>query len=377
MNQTIFIDALGINKSGGGRTSIYTLFDHIFQLDQTTRFIVLVSTHEPSWDKYPNIQQHVISGRRFFVRLYLQCKLPGWVRQENAALVHFAKNLGVFGLPCPYVVTVHDLTTLLLPDQHTSVDVAYWRWIEPLTVRRATRVVAVSQTTAADIERFYRIPQRDIRVIYWAPHSRFAPTKDPVNLKNVRQRYNLPEQYVLFLGILAKKKNLPTLLKSLAHLHAQKTEAPSLAVVGRRYPQSDDTESIPLVRQLGLDDHVYFVGDVPDRDLPSLYAASALYVLPSLHEGFGIPCLEAMACGTPVIATRVGALPEIVGDAGWVVDDPMDHIALAAAIERVIGDARLRQQMIERGFKHASMFSWKRSAQQMLNIYHSVMEEQR
>jgi glycosyltransferase involved in cell wall biosynthesis len=131
------------------------------------------------------------------------------------------------------------------------------------------------------------------------------------------------------------------------------------------------------VRQLGLDDHVYFVGDVPDRDLPSLYAASALYVLPSLHEGFGIPCLEAMACGTPVIATRVGALPEIVGDAGWVVDDPMDHIALAAAIERVIGDARLRQQMIERGFKHASMFSWKRSAQQMLNIYHSVMEEQR
>jgi glycosyltransferase involved in cell wall biosynthesis len=374
MDPTIFIDALGIDKSGGGRTSIHTLFDHVFQLDQTTRYIVLVSAHEPSWDRYPNVQQRVISGGRFFVRLYLQCKLPRWVRQENAALVHFTKNLGVFGLPCPYVVTVHDLTTLLLSDQHTPIDVAYWRWIEPQTVRQAKRVVAVSHTTAADIERFYRIPQYDIQVIPWAPHPRFVPIKDSQALRNMRQKYNLPERYILFLGILAKKKNLPTLLNSLAHLHTQKPDAPDLAVVGRRYPQSDDTESILLVHQLGLDDQVHFVGDVPDKDLPLLYSASKLYVLPSLHEGFGIPCLEAMACGTPVIATRVGALPEIVGDAGSIIDDPFDEAALSKAMGKLLYDKELRTEIVQRGFKRAAEFSWIESAQKMLAVYQSVPE---
>jgi glycosyltransferase involved in cell wall biosynthesis len=375
--KTIAIEAVGINRAGGGRTSILNLLQNMFAADHDTRYIVLVSENEPSLAAFSNVEQISMPiANRFLVRLYLQLVLPALVRREQVDLVHFIKNLGVFGVRRPYVVTVHDLTTLLQKDLNSLIDVLYWQTVEPLTVRHAVQVVTVSHDAAKDIERFYGVPEQSVRVIYWAPHTRFTPIHDAQRLEDLHQRYTLPKRYILFLGILARKKNLPTLLKSLAHLRDRDPKAPHLVVVGRRYPQSDDTESVPMIRQLGLDDYVHFTGSVPDEDLPLFYAASELYVLPSLHEGFGIPCLEAMACGTPVIVTRGGALAEIVGNAGWVVDDPMDHIGLAAAIERVLGDVRLRQKMIEQGFKHVAMFSWKRSAQQMLDVYHSVMEEQ-
>ncbi len=193
----------------------------------------------------------------------------------------------------------------------------------------------------------------------------------------VRQEYRLPDHYILFLGILAKKKNLPTLLRSLALLRDRLPDAPDLVVAGRRYPQSDDTESAPLTQQLGLAEHVHFIGGVPDEVVPALYAGSELYILPSLHEGFGIPLLEAMACGVPVITTRGGALPEIAGDAALLLDDPYDAAGMADAIERVLTDAGLRAELIHRGDDRVAAFSWERSAQQMLAVYESVLEKKK
>lgn len=371
----VFIDAVGIHQVGGGRTAIHTLLHRMFCRDTATQFVVLASAHEPSWDQFANVEQRMLSGGRFSVRLTLQRRLPRWVREEQADLVHFAKNLGCVGLPCPYIVTVHDLTTLLLPGQHSFLDVAYWRWIEPRTVRKAARVVAVSNTTASDIERFYDIPRQDVEVIRWAAHERFVPVVDSQRLGALRERYSIPEHFVLFLGILARKKNLPTLLRAMAHLRSRRPDAPDLVVVGRGYPQSGDTESVPLVRQLELQNHVHFVGAVPDDELPVFYSASQAYVLPSLHEGFGIPCLEAMACGTPVIATSGGALPEVVGDAGVILADPFDHVELSSALEKVIHDKALRQQLITRGFHRAAEFSWEESAERMLEVYKSVLED--
>ncbi|MFW6116213.1 MAG: glycosyltransferase family 4 protein [bacterium] len=376
MKNKIFVDALGTHRVGGGRTAIHTLLDYVFDLDQVTPFVVLVSAHESAWDRYGNVEQRVIPGGRFAVRVLLQLRLPLWVRREQAALVHFTKNLGVFGLSCPYIVTIHDLTTLLLPDQHTVLDVAYWRWVEPLTARAAAQVIAVSHATAADIEQFYGIPRPQIEVIHWASHARFAPAQDPRHIEGVRRRYELPARYILFLGILAQKKNLPTLLKSLAYLRARRPDMPDLVIVGRRYSQSEDKVSRALVHQLGLDDHVHFVGPVPDKELPLFYSGAELYVLPSLHEGFGIPCLEAMACGTPVVTTRKGALAEISGDAAVIIDDPEDVSKLSAAIERVLYDEQMKRDLIQRGLRRANDFSWEGSAEQMLRVYRSIMGDQ-
>lgn len=371
----VFIDAIGTHQVGGGRTAIHTLLENMLTLDRETKYVVLGSEHEPSWDRFDNVEQRVVAGGRFAVRLALQRQLPRWARDERAGLVHFTKNLGCLRLPCPYVVTIHDLTTLLLPEQHSFADVAYWRWVEPWTIRKAARVVSVSHTTAADIERFYQVPRTSIEVIGWAAHERFAPVRDAAQLEQLRLRHHLPERFVLFLGILAKKKNLPTLLRALAYLRSTRPDAPDLVIVGRGYPQSGDAESVPLVGELGLGENVHFVGAVPDDELPLFYSAADAYVLPSLHEGFGIPCLEAMACGTPVVTTHGGALPEVAGDAAILVEQPMDHAELSAALERVIFDQGFRQDLIARGFRRASEFSWADSARRMLGVYDSVLEE--
>ncbi len=376
MTKKIIIETLGTHQVGGGRTSIRTLLEHIFRLEQNTLFLVLLNQPEPLWAGYPNVQQRVLrAANRFYARVRLQCELPILARKEQADLVHFTKNLGTFGLACPYIVTVHDLTTLHLSSQHGLLDVLYWKLIEPITIRRAAHVVAVSYDTAQDVQKFYSIPEKKIDVVYWAPHRRFQPMSDHIQLNNFRQRYQLPDQYILFVGILARKKNLPTLLRAFALLRAQRPNAPDLVIVGRRYSQSEEKDLPKLIHHLGLNSSVRLVGSIPDEDLPLFYNASRLFVLPSLHEGFGIPCLEAMACGIPVITTNRGALPEIVGDAALILSDPMDANDLKDAIECLLYDENLRQEMILRGLRRASAFSWEKSAQKMIAIYHRVLED--
>lgn len=373
MTKKIIIEALGTHQTGGGRTAIRTLLEHIFRLDQTTPFVLLLNQYEPLWARYPNVQQHIIQDvGRFYVRMRLQYELPNLARREQVGLVHFTKNLGVFGLTSPYVVTVHDLTTLHLSSQHSLLDVFYWRFIEPVTIRKAAQVVTVSYDTARDVQTFYNISQEKIKVVYWAPHERFRPLSDPALLDNLRLRYQLPSQYMLFVGILAKKKNLSTLLRAFALLRAKLPDVPDLVIVGRRYPQSEEKSLPELIHYLGLNGHVHLIGSVPDEDLPLFYNGSSLFVLPSLHEGFGIPCLEAMACGVPVITTSRGALPEIVGDAALVLDDPMDVNTLRDAMECLLYDENLRQEMIQRGLQRASLFSWEKSAQKMIALYHDI-----
>ena len=143
-------------------------------------------------------------------------------------------------------------------------------------------------------------------------------------------------------------------------------DAPDLVVAGRQYPQSSDTESVPLVHRLGLGNHVHFIGGVPNEDVPPLYAGAELYVLPSLHEGFGIPLLEAMACGVPVLTTGGGSLPEVAGDAAWVVEDPLDVEAFCEAILRLLSDQALCSDLIGRGYRRVAEYSWEKSAQAML-----------
>jgi len=376
--RTIAIDGVGIDRAGGGRTFVLNLLLDMFALDSESRYLVLLSKYEPALGSFPNVDQLTMPvTNRFMVRLYLQFMLPSLVRRERVDLVHFAKNLGVFALPCPYVVTVFDLTTLLFKRLQAPVDVLYWRFIEPRTVRGAAQVVAISRDAASDVERFFRVPKQTIEVIHCAPHPRFLPVEDPEQIESLKRGYGLSRPFVLYLGILAKKKNLPTLLRAMAHLYSRRPDAPDLVLVGRGYPQSSDTRSVPLVSQLDLANRVHFVGEIPDDELPRFYSASEAYVLPSLHEGFGIPCLEAMACGTPVVTTHGGALPEVVGDAGMLVADALDHVELSTALERVVYDQGLRQDLIARGLRRASEFSWKDSARKMLNVYGSVLEERK
>lgn len=368
----IVIEALGIGEPGGARTGILNTIKELPQVAPNSSFIVYLSRFESTLENFSRIEQRILpASNRFAARLQLQLVLPRVIKRDSIDVVHFTKNLVTGFVACPSVVSVHDLTTLRYPETHHRVDVAYWRWIEPIYLRRVNRIIAVSSDVANDLKEIYGLPRERIRVIRWAPDDRFRSPIESSEIERVRSKYGLPEQFILFIGILAKKKNLKTLLRSMAHLHGLGLRY-NLVIAGRRYAQSDASSELDLIKTLQLEASVRHIGPVLDVELPALYAASGAFVLPSLHEGFGIPCWEAMAVGVPVIASRQGALAEVVGDAGILIDDPLDFAAFAQAIRRVMESPALRADLIERGRRRISDRSWRTVAAETWDTYQSV-----
>jgi glycosyltransferase involved in cell wall biosynthesis len=372
----VIIEALGINKPYGGRTAILNTIKGLPIVAPDVQFIVYLSSFEPDLANFPHLQQRIIrTSNRFLVRLKLMWVLAYITRRENVDLVHFTKNLATGFIACPHIITVHDLTAVRYPETQSKIDATYWRWIEPICLKHANKIITISTDVLCDLVELYGIPQQQVRVIKWAADDRFRVPVEPTAIDRVRNLYQLPKEYVLFLGILAKKKNLKTLIHSMDLLRKRGGDY-HLVIAGRRYLQSDASDELDLIEEMGLQKVVHYIGPVADEDLPPLYAASSAYLLPSLHEGFGIPCWEAMAVGVPVIASKRGALPEIVGDAGVLIDDPLDAGAWADAINRVVRDKALRTTLIERGYRRVAGRTWQTVALETVEVYRAVCGSQ-
>lgn len=370
----IAIDALGIGRWGGGRTATLNLLVALGQLDRENRYEVFVEVPELALDPFPNFRQRIVPAkRRMTMRLWAQVCLPFILRRERYDLIHHMRALGILGAPCPSIVTIFDLTILALRHMYPKVDVWYWQWVQPWLLRRVDRVIAISYNTRRELESYLGLDGRKIDVVYPAPDSRFHLENDSERLAAVRQRFDLPTHFFLYVGITARKKNLSTLLRAYALLREQMDVPHKLVLAGRSFPTSSDEATISqLIQELRLEGAVQFTGLVPQEDLPLLYAAADLFLYPSLHEGFGIAPLEAMACGVPVITTRGGALPEAVGEAALLIDDPFDVEALSGAMRRVISESGLAQSLRDRGLRQAARFSYSRAARQTLDIYREV-----
>jgi len=271
------------------------------------------------------------------------------------------------------VLTVHDLIFLLFPQYHLPLNKWFLNRFMPIFVRRADAIIAVSQCTKDDLIRHYAVPPEKITVIYEGVDARFQPVTDPDALARVRARHGLPERYILYVGTIEPRKNLTTLLEAYAALirnRKSKIGNRKLVIVGRKGWLYKDF--FRRLRELGLEGEVIFPGFVPDEDLPALYSAAELFVFPSLYEGFGLPPLEAMACGTPIITSNASSLPEVVGEAGIMVE-PRDVRGLVEAMERVLTDEGKRREMRGKGLRQAAGFSWERAAQGTLEVYRSVV----
>jgi len=270
------------------------------------------------------------------------------------------------------VLTVHDLSFLRVPECFTGALRRYLERVVPRSVRRADHVIADSHSTKRDLVELLGTPAGKVTVIHSGVEPRFRPITDRAALGPVRQRYDLPERFIISVGTLQPRKNFATLVEAFARLKSEtgnwKPGARSLKLViagGRGWLYE---EIFARVEALGLQGDVLFPGFVADEDLPALYNLAEAFVLPSLYEGFGLPPLEAMACGTPVVTSNVSSLPEVVGDAGLMVE-PADVESLAAAIERVLEDGGLRREMVQRGLARAKEFTWERAARRLLGVY--------
>lgn len=354
------------SKAGIGQY-ILRLAQGLAEIDNNHEFILLQSRKDKS----------TIIDRPNFKRISLWTpshhRLEQWaLRVELAPLrlnvLHSPDFIPPFRCNCKSVITIHDLAFLLYPHFLTGESARYYSQIDQ-AVRLTDHIIAVSEKTKQDTVYHLGVPARKITVIYEAANPIYRPIEDEEGLRRIREKYGLPAQYVLFVSTIEPRKNIPTLLRAFRELLDCYKLPVKLAIAGGLGWLSDVVFSTTL--ELKLVDKVLFLSRVPVEDLLYLYNGAELLVHPSFYEGFGLPPLEAMACGTPVVVSNVSALPEVVGDAALMVD-PTDTAGLTVAIWRALTDSSLRAEMIAKGLKRASCFSWSKAAQQTLAVYERV-----
>ena len=268
------------------------------------------------------------------------------------------------------VVSVHDIAYERYPEFFTPAEVARFRALVPLTIRRAAAVLTLSEFSKRDIVRRYCVPPEKVVVAPCAADPMYRPLRDEARIAETRTRYGTGEHFILCVGNVQPRKNLRRLIEAYVRLRRAGATRHKLVLVGKKAWLADDT--FAAARESGYAEELVFTGYVPDDDLVALYNAAELFVYPSIFEGFGLPPLEAMACGTPVVTSNTSSFPEVVGDAALTAD-PLDVEALAAAMAAALSDADLRARLAAQGLERATMFSWEETARIIAGVYHHAL----
>ena len=357
-------------RSAGIHTYIAHLLQHLARVDSGLRYTVYTNAQPPIDAR---IRPARWSTARPLARIaWEQLAQPVALRRDRPDLLHATAFVAPLLSRHPTVVTVYDLSFALFPEYFRGPNQVYLRAVARQSARRARRVIAISDHTRRDVHRLYGVPLDRIDVAYPGVDPRFQPLPREA-VEAFRRRHDLPGRFFLHLGTLEPRKNLSRLIEAFAlftnrdvggHPHAH------LILVGGKGWMVDDL--FAKVKSLGLDDRVTFAGYAPGEDLPLWYNAATAFVYPSTYEGFGIPPVEAMACGTPVIASNAASLPEAVGDAGLTVG-PEDVSGLAQAMRRVWDDASLRGELSQRGIEQARRFAWEATAKATVESYRRAL----
>lgn len=290
--------------------------------------------------------------------------LPELLRGSD--LVHFPYFFHPYRLPMPYVVSIFDTIYSYYPQSLSAIKRAVYEITIRLSIRNASIVITHSESARADIVRFFGAPESKIRVIPLGVEDRFRPYDD-CEKAEFRSRHDLPDRFLLYVGNHKPHKNVPSIVDALAQIRSDVPHSLVLLDDGSHDCQCTGAK----IESAGMSDRAVFLRGFPDSELPLLYSSAELFVFPSLYEGFGLPPLEAMACGTPVITSNASSLPEVVGDAGIMVD-PRSVEELADAMLKVLQTPDLRQDMSIKGLNRVHSFTWEETARQTLNIYWDI-----
>jgi len=299
-------------------------------------------------------------------------------RHVDPDIIHYPASIGpwIQGMPAGSmldrcIVTVHDLAFLKFPERFSTARRLYYRTSMVRGARRAAHVIADSESTRQDLIERGGVPADRITVVHLGVDKTFAPVDDTIAAARVREKYFLPPRFFLFVGTIEPRKNVACIVEAYAQL-AGKLDNIRLVVAGRRgwkfgllYQQ---------IEQAGLADRIFMPGRIDDEDLPALYSCAEAFVWPTMYEGFGLPLLEAMACGTPVISSDIDVVREVVGDAAVLVD-PRSPAELTDAMWRVVSTAGFRDDLVRRGIARAHKFSWEQTATRTLAVYERVANE--
>lgn len=271
----------------------------------------------------------------------------------------------------PTLLTVHDLSFVHYPETFTPALVSYLSQVAPPSVARATHILADSEATRADLINLWQTPAAKITVLYSGVNEKFRPVTEKAALAALRARYGLGEgPYLLSVGTLQPRKNYQMLIRAFKGVAAQWPH--NLYIAGGKGWLYEETLAEAAAQ--GLGERVKFLGFVEDGDLPALYSAAALFLFPSFYEGFGLPLLEAMACGVPVVSANTSSLVEVAGEAAWLLP-PQDERAWQETMHRLLLDAPRRARMVAAGFLQARRFTWRKTARQLVSVYRELLQE--
>ncbi|MBI1871711.1 MAG: glycosyltransferase family 4 protein [Chlamydiae bacterium] len=356
-----------LKEVGGIKVYTVNLLKNLLRLDQVNEYFFLYKDEDPlgSYHQYSNVRERVVKAPSKF--LWDQVAVPRIARKENVDIIFNPKlSIPLFAAQ-KTVFPLHGLEQFAVPEAYPCWDRWYTRLMMPLFCRSTDAIVSMTYKGAKEMERYLKIKSEKVHVIPEAYDLRFRvlPSSE---VERVRQKYHLPQKFILFVGGLFPVKNFGNLLRSFQQVQSKFPDHYLVAVGFQRWKFKDD---LALIKKLNLESRVILPGYIPDEDLPSFYNRAQAFVFPSLYEGFGIPILEAMACGCPVITTRTGCSPEVAGDAAFLIN-PKNPQEIALAIEKVLIDSTLRQNLIQAGLKRAADFRWEKTARLTLALFEKM-----
>ena len=352
-----------------GGIGVYTanIVRALLTIDQRNEYVLMFSRIKElgKFAGFPNAREMVVSAPH---KLWWdQVKIPLVVKREKLDLIYNPKLSIPLFAGCKTVWVMHGAAQFAVPQAYPWRDRLYFMVANRIYAKRASAIITATDIGARDIAHFMGADPAKIHVTHYA-YNEDCRVLDKKVTDEVRIRLKLPDHFILFIGGISPLKNFGNILRAYADIHKQIPH--KLVAVGfRRWKYSQDLE---LIDSLGLRDDVIFTDFIPDADIPAMYNLADALVFPSLYEGFGMPALEAMACGCPVITTKTGCSPEVVGDAALLVD-PYNPQEIGAAVRTILTDRERREELIRKGLQRATEFSWEQCARQTLSLFEALV----
>src|SRR5262245_57728917 len=358
-----------------GRTGVGYYSEHLLRHlvceHPDDEFVVVSNQAIDTTSPLPSRVEIASSAFRVPRLVWMQMFAPGALERLRPDVVHFTNGMVPMVSRVPTVVTIHDMSLTLYPRYHPPRRVLLNRPFVDLAARRADAIITVSESAKDDITRIYKLSPERVHVVQEAAAPSFRPVTDPAVLSRVREQYGLRDRFILSVGSIEPRKNLPTLIEAFARRHRTKELPHQLVCAGPYGWLSGDLNE--RIDRLRVSNAIRFTGYVPFDDLSALYTLAEMFVFPSIYEGFGLPIVEAMAAGTPVVTTRSGSLGEVAGDAAYYVDR-LNPDALGDAMVQLSRDPVRRHELRTRGLLRARTFSWDRAARETHEVYQHVAE---